>query len=111
MAKNEPAPQKRPVSDEGSLNAFEYYRDLLLERKVRPVNHTEKSGGDTTSPEHLLWMVEHCIPRVRDDGRGMSIDKYSRWLGYIQGCLICRGWTTVETERNRTRPWFTSKDG
>lgn len=98
---------KRPVADEGSLKAFEYYRDFLLSKKYSPVDHTKKEGGDPTHPEHLLWMCIHCCDKVRDDGRGMSVDKYSRWLGFIQGCLISRRLTTVEEERNRTRPWFT----
>ena len=71
------------------------------------IDCTKQNNGDNTSPEHLLWMCNHCIPRVRDDGLGFSVDKYSRWLGYIQGCLISRGITTVEKERNITRPWFT----
>lgn len=98
---------KRPVSDEGSLRAFEYYADLLAVHDVDPVNHTEIPDGDPTSLEHLLWMCYHCIPQVRDDGQGMNVAKYSRWLGYIQGCLICKGITTVEKERDRTRKWFT----
>jgi hypothetical protein len=95
-----------PVTDIGSLRTFEYYRDLLDKKGIKPVNHAEIKDGDTTSLEHLLWMCNHCIPRIRDDGKGFSVDKYSRWLGYVQGCLICRKVTTVEIERNRTRPWL-----
>jgi hypothetical protein len=100
-------PQRRPISDEGSLKAFEYYADMIRHRGYRPINQTEVEYGDPTDPSHLLWMCEFCIPRVRDDGLGMSTDKYSRWLGFIQGCLIMHGWTTVQDERDRTRPWFT----
>jgi hypothetical protein len=32
--------------------------------------------------------------------------KLNRWLGYIQGVLIEREFTTVEEERNFTRPLF-----
>ena len=32
--------------------------------------------------------------------------KLNRWLGYIQGVLIARGCTDVETERDFTRPYF-----
>jgi hypothetical protein len=99
-------PQRRPISDEGSLKAFEYYADMIRHRGYRPINQTEVEGGDPTDPSHLLWMCEFRIPRVRDDGLGMSTDKYSRWLGFIQGCLIMHGWTTVQDERDRTRPWF-----
>lgn len=99
-------PARRPVHDEGSLKAFEYYADLIRSKGYQAQNHAALVGGDPTHPEHLLWMCEHCKTQVRDDGQGMAVDKYSRWLGFIQGCLICRGWTTVEAERNRTRPWF-----
>ena len=99
-------PQRRPVHDEGSLLAFEYYGKLLEDEGFKPVNHTEIDAGDPTHPEHLLWMCNFCAARVRDDGHGMNVSKYSRWLGFIQGCLISSGRTTVEAERDRTRPWF-----
>lgn len=107
MAYKSPLPPvRRPVHDEGSLTAFEYYADLLDSKGIKPVNHTEIADGDPTSLEHILWMCEHCKTQVRDDGQGMAVDKYSRWLGFIQGCIIMHGLTTVEEERNRTRPWF-----
>jgi len=107
MTYQPPLPRRRlPVSDEGSRLAFERYRNILRDMGVKSVNHTELEIGDPTSFEHLLWMCEHCEPLVRDDGLGMSVDKYSRWLGYVQGCLIMHGVTTVEDERNITRPWF-----
>lgn len=107
-----PLPKRNlPVHDEGSRKAFEYYAKLLRHNGARPVNHTDLPNGDPTSLEHLLWMCEHCEPLVRDDGQGMSVDKYSRWLGFVQGCLIMRGMTTVQEERDRTRPWFKNSKG
>jgi hypothetical protein len=97
----------KPATDQGSIRAFIHYKSLLEDKGVKPKNHTEITNGDTTSLEHILWMCNHCIPQVTDDGRGFPIDKYSRWLGYIQGVLVCKKVTTVGTERNRTRPWFT----
>jgi hypothetical protein len=102
-----PSMPRRPVSDEGSLVAFEYYARMLKDLGHRPVNHTEIQNGDPTHPEHLLWMCNHCKYQVRDDGLGMNVSKYSRWLGFIQGCLISQKLTTVQAERDRTRPWFT----
>jgi hypothetical protein len=43
-------------------------------------------------------------------GSKLPIMKLNRWLGYIQGCLIERGYTTVEDERNFTRPLFRPLD-
>lgn len=42
--------------------------------------------------------------------RKMPLMKLNRWLGYIQGCLIERGETTVEVERDWTRPLFRPLD-
>lgn len=36
--------------------------------------------------------------------------KLSRWLGYVQGVLIERGVTTVDLERDWTRPLFRPLD-
>lgn len=103
-------PLPKPIyepTDQGSIRAFTYYKEMLERKGYKPVNHTEIHNGDPTNPEHLLWMCNHCIPQIRDDGMGFAVHKYSRWIGYIQGCLISQGFTTVEEERNRTRPWFT----
>ena len=42
--------------------------------------------------------------------RSLPIPKLCRWLGFIQGVLIERGITTVEAERNWTRPLFKPLD-
>ena len=41
---------------------------------------------------------------------GMPVAKLCRWLGYIQGVLIERGITTVQAERDWTRPLFRPLD-
>lgn len=40
----------------------------------------------------------------------MPLMKLNRWLGYIQGCMIERGYTTVQAERDWTRPLFRHLD-
>lgn len=40
----------------------------------------------------------------------LPLNKLNRWLGYIQGTLIAEGFTTVEAERNWTRPLFRPLD-
>lgn len=40
----------------------------------------------------------------------LSLMKLNRWLGYIQGTLIAAGATTVEDERDFTRPIFRPLD-
>ena len=41
---------------------------------------------------------------------GFPVTKLCRWLGFIQGVLIERGYTTVEAERDWTRPLFRPLD-
>ncbi len=95
------------MSTEGSLKAVNRYRQYLTEKGAKPIEQTDV---DPTHLNHLLWMCEHLLKNIRDDGRGFAVDKYSRWIGYIQGVLIARGHTTVNEERDVTRPWFTSAD-
>lgn len=59
-------------------------------------------NGLETSFAHLRWMLVE-IPNLTDIG------KANRWLGYVQGILIANGLTTVEVERNFTRPYFQEK--
>lgn len=68
--------------------------------------------------------VEECVVRYRAMAKDMPdliafinefnddvpLVKLSRWLGYVQGVLIERGATTVEAERDWTRPLFRPLD-
>ncbi len=76
------------------------------------------------------WLTQYreaiakCVQRYRIIGKNESdlltfldefdyavpIVKISRWLGYVQGVLIERGLTTVEAERDWTRPLFRPLD-
>lgn len=40
----------------------------------------------------------------------LPLMKLNRWLGYIQGCLITRKFTTVDREREWTRSLFRPLD-
>ncbi len=55
-----------------------------------------------TGEGHLLWMLK----QIRNHQTKHNVEKYHRWLGFIQGVLIMKGYTTVETERNFTRSYF-----
>ncbi|MBB5664715.1 hypothetical protein GGE68_002912 [Rhizobium leguminosarum] len=52
-----------------------------------------------TSPPHLRWMLRE-LQTFSDE------TKAHRWLGFIQGILIARGFTTVTVERDFTRPYL-----
>lgn len=49
----------------------------------------------TISVVHLKWMCQQIIERVNE----MSATKLHRWIGYIQGVMVVRGFTTVLQER------------
>lgn len=57
---------------------------------------------DRTSTRNLSWMVHHALANLNN----WPVDKTSRWIGFVQGCLACKGFLDVDSERERTRPLF-----
>jgi hypothetical protein len=57
---------------------------------------------DTASYDHLVWMLENGIERNYE----VPVDKTGRWIGFVQGVLICRGVMDTNDERDRTRSLF-----
>lgn len=92
----------------GTLRAVNRYYTMLSANGVKPENCTLEYGQDPTSLPHVMWMLSELQNQIDLDGNGgFAVDKYSRWLGYIQGILIAKGLTTVQAERDITRGWFT----
>lgn len=56
--------------------------------------HRDKQGY---SPQHLQWMVEEIIHY------DMSENKTMRWLGYIQGVMVAKGWATLADMKTLNR--------
>lgn len=54
-----------------------------------------------TSNKHLLKML---ITILEDNT--LPEDKISRWMGFIQGVMIMKGYVSVSTERDAARPLF-----
>ena len=54
------------------------------------------------SLENLAWMCAHGIAH----SDSLPIDKISRWLGCVQGCLAMRGCLDLGHERDGSRPLF-----
>lgn len=73
------------------------YRDAL---RLCLDRYAEMAGSDLANfiAEFRLSLKTHPIPKL------------CRWLGYIQGVLIQQGRTTVEMERDWTRPLFRPLD-
>lgn len=95
--------------ESGTKMALERYRDLLYSKGIStPRNLSEVKQFNELSKRdqqsHLLWMCEHLLSK---DSEHYSIDKKSRWLGFVQGVLILHGLTSINAERNITRPWLT----
>lgn len=85
----------------------EVIHDEILDRYINMVKRwdPECDPDRPTGEWHLHWMLNEIRARQFDnDYDGL---KYHRWLGYIQGVLITKGYTTVNEERDFTRPYFT----
>jgi len=75
---------------------FERYLDLI-EREP-----CEESRGNRLSLGNLAWMCREAIA----GSESLPVDKLSRWLGFVQGCLAMRGLVDVDAERSFSRPLF-----
>lgn len=96
---------------EGTLSAFERYNQMLIERNIQPKDLSNEKITYRELPKmlpHARWMCETAIKRMKDGS--FSFDKVSRWLGFVQAIMIFNGLTTIEEERNITRPWFNKED-
>lgn len=47
-------------------------------------------------------LCSHALANMHE----ISEDKANRWLGFVQGVLICAGIVDIEDERDYTRPLF-----
>lgn len=98
------------VIDKATELAFDRYRDMLTNKGIKPYNYADREFHKLTKIEqlsHAYWMCDECLKHTTSH---WSIDKKSRWLGFVQCVLIMHGITTLEAERNITRPWFTGKE-
>lgn len=73
----------------------------ILDRYEAILRGAEDFGEGDTSRGHLLDMIE-----LLNGNDAMSLTRKHRWLGFIQGVMICHGLLTVREERNTTRPIF-----
>ena len=84
------------------------YKDMLNTRISDDLYWGYKSLSYTYSEEmSLSKFIYEFIQGCKD---GLPLMKLNRWLGYIQGTLIAWGITTVQAERDWTRPLFRKLD-
>lgn len=60
--------------------------------------------NDETNDIHLSWMLNQIRYNTTQ-----SETKKHRWLGYVQGVMICKGYLNVSIERELTRNIFNGK--
>ena len=64
---------------------------------------SKQESDPGTALHHLKWMIKEL---TNDRPWG----KQRGWLGFIQYGLIINGYTTVQAERDFTRPFFSKLD-
>lgn len=85
-------------------SVIEFYCRWLDTRAV-----CQERPEDPSHLDHLLWMTTQCLGKfllergIEEDTPHTEIDKAHRWLGYIQGCLLCRGHFTLTELRDHSR--------
>jgi len=84
-----------------TAEVFERYRKLISEHQTS--GRVDPLFEDRyLSLKNLLWMCDQAIA----EHDSLPIDKISRWLGCVQGCLASRGLISIEAERDFTRLLF-----
>lgn len=61
----------------------------------------EQDSNGTTEYSHLLWMLQVIV-----SDQSLSETKRNRWLGFVQGVLVCKGDIEIKSERDSTREIF-----
>ncbi len=77
------------------------YREVI-EGLLGQIPEIHEEGDAKTSWQNLRWM----LITAWDNLDQWPIDKTSRWIGFAQGVMACRGVLDVDAERDRTRPIF-----
>lgn len=80
------------------------YFKPICERYINilgPWAYSECTPDKPTEDKHLTWMLKSIL-----NVDNMSVTKKHRWLGYVQGIMVLKGYITVADEREFTRPLF-----
>jgi hypothetical protein len=83
------------VTTEKLKSVLEFYQFWLEGRYP-----CEECPDDAAHPAHLLWMTTQCLGKFIPAG---DVDKAHRWLGFIQGCLLCGMFFTLAELREHSR--------
>ena len=73
------------------------YAKHLLSRLANMAEIDSVDDDDCKLP-HLIWMCKQVLM-----GQKWSVTKMHRWVGYVQGVLVTRKYSTVQMERDDYR--------
>lgn len=89
---------------------FARYKNMVLEEELRLSLAKLPDPYEEDPRLSLVNLLFLCDAGIRLN-TNIPEDKASRWIGFLQGCLCMRGTTTVDIERDFTRPLFLSVYG
>lgn len=75
------------------------YASKLAERLEEFRIEDKELPTSDTSVRHLIWMCQQIVEHTGYVPNEWSVTKLHRWIGYIQGVMVARGFTTVLRER------------
>ncbi len=78
---------------------FQRYSEIIAQQDF---DQDPLASDERLSLKNLAWI---CKEGFEASG-SLPIDKISRWLGFVQGCLTMRGILDVDGERDFSRPLF-----
>lgn len=91
------------------------YERMMVKIKAREVEY--KRVLEALIARYQSMLTDHLVPDIKHFLHEflMKLDEYpieklNRWIGYIQCYVINQGFTTVEAERDFTRPLFRPLD-
>lgn len=89
------------MTDEKIREVLEIYRKLLDKYNVsrKPSPHDVFPLTDKELIDHLYYMLDQIDSFLRQGHR----DKAFRWLGFMQGCLWCLRFYTLEDLKNHNK--------
>lgn len=91
-----------PKEKTGTIACLERY-DLMCEQNgAKPI----QDKINQTGINHAYWMTDILYVKILSDDPTFDDGKVGRWLGFIQRELILAGYTTVQRERDFSRPYF-----
>ncbi|MCK9532514.1 MAG: hypothetical protein M0R77_18535 [Gammaproteobacteria bacterium] len=85
------------------------YRQALMYHLVRYEMMVSLVGGLPLTT-YTKQELQEFIKLTMDNIENYPLEKLNRWFGFIQGIIIACGFTTVQAERDATRPHFKHLD-